>query len=378
MAKKDDKEIGGKIAAGGAEESGAADLDFQIAAEVAKLSKAKASGDVKLSVAALIQLVDLYWKQESVHKCKEAATQLLQIAGNPSLDIQILTNVVGAMYAYWKDDKYSKKGSLRLNISPERKEVLSKLTGLAESLVKRLESPTLQPMQLMIAEMKCSQGDYQGALDIYSDLITAQAADIDLTVAIFRAAAVLVAIGSKNNSTANSGQAIEYLDFLVDEPPSSAGYTSMHVLALLAVLYETSGDHYAVLLEKTYISLQEAYMADVEKGKKPVTNHKKLQEQLAKKSFSRSSEVWEALAVQAVDRCDYLFEFFFKKLVSGCVRCYSMLQENAQLCRHVKSAQPREVYTTCWLNYRFCSVILKPRPKLRKSLSRLMYVRLVS
>jgi hypothetical protein len=103
MAKKDDKEIGGKIAAGGAEESGAADLDFQIAAEVAKLSKAKASGDVKLSVAALIQLVDLYWKQESVHKCKEAATQLLQIAGNPSLDIQILTNVVGAMYAYWKD-----------------------------------------------------------------------------------------------------------------------------------------------------------------------------------------------------------------------------------------------------------------------------------
>jgi hypothetical protein len=51
-------------------------------------------------------------------------------------------------------------------------------------------------------------------------------------------------------------QSIEYLEFLVDDPPSTDGYTKMHILALLALVYEQSGPQYRIVLEKTYGDLQ--------------------------------------------------------------------------------------------------------------------------
>ena len=40
-----------------------------------------------------------------------------------------------------------------------------------------------------------------------------------------------------------------------------------------------------------------------------MTNQKKIEKMLGTKSISQSSEVWEMLALQAVDRCEYLFAF---------------------------------------------------------------------
>jgi hypothetical protein len=153
-------------------------------------------------------------------------------------------------------------------------------------------------------------GNYQEALGIHSDFISQQAQDLDLTLVIMKAAVLLTHLGSTNYP-----QAIEYLEFLLDDPPESEGYGRTHVLAMLASLYEKSGDHYAVVLEQTFAQLQESYSKDLDKGKTPVTNQKKMQSMITKRAFSKSSDIWEILAVQALDRCDLVMAILMMKQV---------------------------------------------------------------
>jgi hypothetical protein len=298
-------------------EVGPADLQFIVAGQLSILSKDSAN------IPALLKLVEAYLKLDNVAKAHEAVAQLHMLASdNPSTTpIATMTAIINSMYSLWKEDKYHKKGSLRLNISAERALVLTNCIALAEATLANLpvaEAAVRQTYQLLLGDLRGCAGRFQPSLDMYSDLITIQATEVDLAACIFRAGAVLMLIGVPG---ANNAQSIEYLEYLVDEPPVSAGYSTMHVLALLAILYEQSGDHYAVLLEKTYESLQQHYTADIEKGRKPVTNQKKLAEQLTKRAFSRSSEVWEALAVQAVDRCDYVYAILVTRM--ACDKCPS-------------------------------------------------------
>jgi hypothetical protein len=123
------------------------------------------------------------------------------------------------------------------------------------------------------------------ALGILSDLITLQATEVDLSLIILRAAVVLKHMDINE-------RAIEYLEYIVDEPPTADGYTKIHTQALLTLIYEQSGDQFRVVLEKAYEDLFQLYITELKAGKRPMSNQKKVDEMLFEKSFAKSSEVW--------------------------------------------------------------------------------------
>jgi tetratricopeptide (TPR) repeat protein len=169
------------------------------------------------------------------------------------------------------------------------------------NILLRMRDPILgQKVSLLLAYVKECAGQFQDALALLSDLITAQAEHVDLSFVILRAANILKHINGNE-------QAIEYLEFLQDEPPIADGFGKTHCIALLISLYEVSGDHYKVLLEKAYDDLIESKMNDLSAGKKPESNKKKIEANVAKKAPSKSSEAFEMLAIQAIDRCEYVF-----------------------------------------------------------------------
>lgn len=214
--------------------------------------------------------------------------------------------VVEASMAYWRAVRFLNK-EMRLNTSAERAKVLSD-TSLVLEASKALRDPSMSniiPLKIAFG-MECA-GQFQESIAVLSDLITAQAMDgVDLNYIIFKAAVLLKHMNGFN-------QAIEYLEFLSDEPPETEGLTKTHVLAFLALVYEQHPEKndYVVVLGKTYDDLVEAYKADMATGKRPVTNQVKIDEMLAKKSIGQSSEIWEMLALQAVDRCEYMLAFEF-------------------------------------------------------------------
>ena len=203
-------------------------------------------------VASLVSLVDLYLRVDNIPKSREAVEQLfLYFDDNASIPSTDALSIVNAVIGYWKTNRYSKRGSLRLNISEDRKQVIVKLCSMMEKVIPGLNPSLKSQERLNNAYYRECMGNIPESLGILSDLIAAQTPDLDLTVVIFKAAVLLMYIGG------NNVQAIEYLEFLTDEPPENEGYTRTHVLALLAALYESSGDHYAVVLEQTYAALQE-------------------------------------------------------------------------------------------------------------------------
>ncbi len=192
------------------------------------------------------------------------------------------------------------KGELRINITLERSKFLNDLHQVLIVLVKMRDQALGQKISLYMAYVKECLGQYQDALALLSDIITAPNHDIDLTFVILRASVLLLHIGSYP-------QAIEYLQYLTDEPPLSEGYTKTHVLAFLAAVYERAGEHYNVILERTYDELLDTYSKELSAGKKPLTNQKKIEGMLAKKSMSKASEIWEMLGLQCIERCEYIF-----------------------------------------------------------------------
>ena len=157
-------------------------------------------------------------------------------------------------------------------------------------------------VSVQLAGVRALRGEFTDALAAYSDLITVQAMDagVEYTYIIFQAALLLKHIGQ-------NAQAIEYLEFLIDDPPVSDGYTKMHVLAFLALVYEQSGSHFSIVKERTYDELFRVYSAELAAGKRPQTNIKKMEGLLSNKTFAESSEIWEMLGLQAIERCDYVF-----------------------------------------------------------------------
>jgi tetratricopeptide (TPR) repeat protein len=225
--------------------------------------------------------------------------------------------IVGLATSFWKQEKYVNKSTagLRINTSDSRsnllRQTISVVGTVRKEIVKAAAAPALptekdvneQAIALQLSFLRESLGEYQESLSLLSDLISANAMEtgFDLTYIIFRAAVILKHMGANK-------QAIEYLEFLVDDPPANDGYSKMHILAFLILVYEQSGPEYRIVLEKSYAELQVVYSAHLTDGdaKRPVTNQKKIDNLLSKKPISQSSEIWEMLALQAVDRCDYV------------------------------------------------------------------------
>jgi tetratricopeptide (TPR) repeat protein len=208
--------------------------------------------------------------------------------------------VVECAMRFWRGTKYSNKDILRINFLPERIQVMNDITECLKKMYHDKDAEQKQKITSMLAFSYESTGKYQEALSLYSDLITMQAMEVEITHIIMRAAVLLKHIGGHQ-------QAIEYLEFLVDDPPVNDGYSKTHVLGFLAATYETAGDQYAMITEKTYGLLLESYTQHMAAGKKPLSSAKKMENILAQKSIKSSSEIYEMLALQAVDKCEYVF-----------------------------------------------------------------------
>jgi tetratricopeptide (TPR) repeat protein len=151
----------------------------------------------------------------------------------------------------WKSLRYTAKDTLRINISTDRARLLSDLHKMLE-LLKAREDPALeQRISFLLACVKEHAGQLQEAIALQSELIALQAMDgVDLTFIILKAAVILKHLG-------NHDQAIEYLEFLLDDPPLGEGYGRTHVLAFLALTYDQhpKRQDFVVVLRNTYDEL---------------------------------------------------------------------------------------------------------------------------
>jgi tetratricopeptide (TPR) repeat protein len=214
-------------------------------------------------------------------------------------------NIADLGLKFWKTGRYNSKDSLRVNISTERSRMLADTLKVLD-VMRTMGDPALhQRIMFKIACVKEHVGMLQEAVAILSDLIAVQAMDgVDLTFIILKAAVLLKHLG-------NHDQAVEYLEFLLDDPPVSEGYGKTHILAFLALVYDQhpKRQDFVVVLRNTYDELLQSYSDDLAKGNKPMTNLKRIEKMLGSKSMAQSSEVWEMLSLQAIDRCEYIFGF---------------------------------------------------------------------
>lgn len=232
------------------------------------------------------------------------------------------------MVKYWKADKYSNKADLRINLSQERDKFLTQTHDILKSVISKQDEENAHLLALQLAYLKECRGEFQASLTILSELIAAQAIDkVDLSYIIFKAAILLKHVGQAK-------QSIEYLEFILDDPPAQDGFSKTHVAAFLAHTYEQSGDKYQVFLPKAYKELQEACAEDMPAA------YSKLKG-TSKAKFGQGSELWEILALQALDRCEYVLagEFLSEaiskaptkaKLIHMLAEIYALLKQKDQ------------------------------------------------
>ena len=97
--------------------------------------------------------------------------------------------MVKCAIAFWQYNKYVKKDTVRVNISPERHHILSLINEALTFLSKMSDKSQADVVALKLAYVKESLGAFQDALAILSDLITRQASNgVELSFIILRAA----------------------------------------------------------------------------------------------------------------------------------------------------------------------------------------------
>jgi hypothetical protein len=94
-----------------------------------------------------------------------------------------------SLLSFWKYERFSKKDTIRVNLTPERKEYLLQAQEILQSLVICPDISTRYKILLKLAYIKECLGQLSQALSILSDLITAEADDgVELAYIIFKAA----------------------------------------------------------------------------------------------------------------------------------------------------------------------------------------------
>jgi hypothetical protein len=102
-------------------------------------------------------------------------------------------------------------------------------------------------------------------------------------------------------------QSLEYLEYLQDDPPSTEGISRTHVLALLTLTFEQSGSKYLVAVRETYEKLKESYLNDLRAGPNPDITLPKATRAFETKNIEISSEIWEILSIQMLEKCEIAF-----------------------------------------------------------------------
>ena len=234
------------------------------------------------------------------------------------------------MVKFWKAEKYVNKQEMRTNLSTERDKFLQQTHDIIKHVINKKDEEFSHLLSLRMAYIKECKGDFQESLALLSDLIAEQAMDhVDLSYIIFKAAIILMHIGQPK-------QAIEYLEFIMDDSPTQDGFTKAHLCAFIVInVYERLGDKHKVFLPKGYKELQQSFSTDM-----PAAYSKLLRTQ-GKSGFGQGSELWEMLALQALERCEYVLaaEFLVEaiskvpgkvKLMFLLAEVYALLKEKAQ------------------------------------------------
>jgi hypothetical protein len=103
-------------------------------------------------------------------------------------------------------------------------------------------------------------------------------------------------------------QAIDYLDFLQEDAPILEGYGKAHTYALLSILYENKGAKYKHMQDAVDIAFQHVREEEMpfllEYGER-----KDFNAPTSKHNFItfKTSKIWEALALQALSKGEYVF-----------------------------------------------------------------------
>ncbi len=130
--------------------------------------------NLKPRAMTCIELGTNYWKrnQFSVERLFEFACSLI---------------------SFWKYEKYTKKDTIRVNLSIERKAYLLQAQEILQTMaLQRPEISMRYKISLKLAYVKECLGLLQQSLSILSDLITAEAEDgVELAYIIFKAASIL-------------------------------------------------------------------------------------------------------------------------------------------------------------------------------------------
>ena len=277
--------------------SGSTGVETKVEIEqvIAKLGKSPNDLD------SVCRLASLYLDDNKLSKSKPHADHALSLfKKSKSITVKQGVDVADMLVKYWKCEKFVNKADLRIVLSEERNQVLNSAEDVLKTVIAKKDSEYGQLLSLKMAFVKESRGEFQPALALLSDLIAIQATNqVDLSFIIFKAAVLLKHVGQPK-------QCIEYLEFIMDDPPVQDGYTRTHVAAFLTHTYEQSGDKYKVFLPKAYKDLQEAFAADM-----PAASQKLIRSLGKGNNFSQSCELWEILALQALDRCDYILAVEF-------------------------------------------------------------------
>lgn len=268
-------------------------------------------------VPSLCQLSDLYLAENRITKASPYIKKAAKLFKDTQLSITQGIQVVDVMLNFWKVDRFVNKGNMRVNVQLERKKKLQDVQEIIQILHKLHDTQHQHLIAFKFAYSKENLGGFQDALTLLSDLITQQAMDnVDLSFIIFKAAVILKHIGE-------SKQAIEYLEFLQEDPPSQDGYGKLHVVAFLILTYEQASDKYRVFLPKAYKDLAKIFdepegTDNANSGTQHVQN-KKLEELVKSRTVTTSSELWEILAFQALDRCEYVMaaEFLLQATIKA-------------------------------------------------------------
>jgi hypothetical protein len=90
--------------------------------------------------------------------------------------------------------------------------------------------------------------------------------------------------------------------------------TRTPVLAMLVAIFEQTGSRYAVAMRETYIKLKESYIDDLRQGPNPEANVAKAERLFRQKNIETSSEIWEVLGLQMLERGEMALsaEFFLQ------------------------------------------------------------------
>lgn len=190
------------------------------------------------NISILCRLSNLYLAenkpQKSLRLIETATAAYHQSLANVEDGIKI----VDASLAYWRADRFVNKGTMRLNVMAERKMFLANIYNFVKplrSLKLKDQTDLKHLLALRTAYILECMGLFQESLSILSDLITDQAMNeemgIDLSYIVFKASVLL-------QHTDNTKQSIEYLEFLLDDPPVRDGYGKAHVVAFLTAAYE--------------------------------------------------------------------------------------------------------------------------------------------